>query len=138
MIVVALAALALVVAGASYFTYRHFVQTKPAHFERVKLTRITTEGNLQSVVVSPDGKYIAYTLLEAGRRSLWTKHLATDSRVQIVPSTEANVLDPYFFSHDGGYVFFEHCDLKKRARQVLLVPLLEKHVSAVVREKVRV
>jgi len=105
--VVVAALLALViVAGASYFTYRHFVQTKPAHFERVKLTRITTEGNLQNVAVSPDGKYIAYTLLEAGKRSLWTKHLATDSRVQIVVPTDANILTPYFFSHDGGYVFY--------------------------------
>ncbi|MEJ7847838.1 MAG: hypothetical protein WKF92_07120 [Pyrinomonadaceae bacterium] len=105
MLVAALLAL-VVVAGASYFTYRHFGQTKPAHFERVKLTRITTEGNLQNVAVSPDGKYIAYTLLEAGKRSLWTKHLATDSRVQIVAPTDANIMTPYFFSHDGGYVFY--------------------------------
>jgi Tol biopolymer transport system component len=72
----------------------------------VKLTRITTEGNLQSVAASPDGKYIAYTLLEAGKRSLWTKHLATDSRVQIVAPTEATIMTPHFFSHDGGYVFY--------------------------------
>ncbi|MEJ7625209.1 MAG: hypothetical protein WKF34_14555, partial [Pyrinomonadaceae bacterium] len=105
--VVVAALLALViVAGSSYFTYRHFVQTKPAHFERVKLTRITTEGNLQNVAVSPDGKYIAYTLLDAGKRSLWTKHLATGSRVPIVAPTDANIMTPYFFSHDGGYVFY--------------------------------
>ena len=107
------AALALVVAaGAAYVIYRYAFQAKPAsaHFERVKLTRITTEGNLQSVAVSPDGKYIAYTLLEAGKRSLWTKHLATDSRVQIVAPAQATIMTPYFFSHDGGYVFYGQHD----------------------------
>ncbi len=109
---VVLAALALVVAaGAAYAVYRYSFRAAPAaRFERVKFSRVTTEGNLQSVAVSPDGKYIAYELLEAGKRSLWTKHLATDSRVQIVGPLNANTLSPHFFSHDGGYVFFNQRD----------------------------
>ncbi|HXG56161.1 MAG TPA: protein kinase [Vicinamibacterales bacterium] len=121
----ALAALALVLlAGTAYVVYRYAFRAAPARFEQVKLTRITTEGNLQSVVVSPDGKYIAYALLEAGKRSLWTKHLATDSRVQIVASTEANELDPHFFSHDGGYVFFEQRDEQNRLGALFQVAVL--------------
>ena len=98
----------LVFAGAALAIYHYRFRPQPAtaRFERVKLTRITTDGNLQSVAVSPDGKYISYTLVEAGKRSLWTKHLATDSRVQIVPPGVATLLTPYFFSSDGGYVFF--------------------------------
>lgn len=106
---IVLAVLGLVVfAGAAFAVYQYRFKSEPvtARFERVKLTRITTEGNLQSVAVSPDGKYISYTLLEAGKRSLWTKHLATDSRVQIVAPSGATILTPYFFSADGGYVFY--------------------------------
>lgn len=114
----------LVLAGMAYGVYRYAFRAAPAHFERVKLTRITTEGNLQSVAVSPDGKYVAYTLLEAGNRSLWTKHLATDSRVQIVPPTEANVLTPQFFSHDGGYVFFQQHDEQNRPGALFQVAVL--------------
>ena len=96
----------------------------PARFERVRLARITTEGNLQSVAVSPDGKYIAYTLLEAGKRSLWTKHLATDSRVQIVTPTDATVMTPFFFSHDGGYVFYGQQDERNPAGALFQVAVL--------------
>ncbi len=107
---IVLAALALIVlAGAAFAIYRYVVKPKPSHFERVKMTRITTEGNLQNVVVAPDGKYIAYTLLTEGKYSLWTKHLATGSRVQIVPpSTSSTTVQ--FFSHDGGYVYYSQRD----------------------------
>jgi len=37
-----------------------------AHFQNPKFTRLTTEGNVNSVIVSPDGKYLAYALLENG------------------------------------------------------------------------
>ncbi|HKP37546.1 MAG TPA: protein kinase [Pyrinomonadaceae bacterium] len=105
------AALALILLSAGAFAiYRYVMKPKASHFERVKMTRITTEGNLQNVTVAPDGKYIAYTLLADGKFSLWTKHLATGSRVQIVPPSAAGAMSPHFFSHDGGYVFYYQRD----------------------------
>jgi len=103
---------AIVLAASGFALYRYAFQPEPtvSHFEHVKLTRITTEGNLQSVAVSKDGKYIAYALLEGGKLSLWTKHLPTQSRVQIVPPTTANSLSPHFFSNDGSYVFYYQRD----------------------------
>jgi len=104
-LVAGLGLLAIALAGVAFGIY-YFVSKPKPRFERVKLARITTEGNLKSVGVSPDGKYIAYSLLEDGKYSLWTKHLATGSRVQIVPPVEANGMAPHFFSHDGSYVYY--------------------------------
>jgi serine/threonine protein kinase/Tol biopolymer transport system component len=122
-----LVALSLIVfAGVAFAVYRFALQAKPApsHFQNIKLTRITTEGNLISVAVSPDGKYIAYSLLENGKFSLWTKHLATDSRIQIVQPLEASGIVPTFFSHDGGYVFYTERDEQNSQGALFQVPVL--------------
>jgi Tol biopolymer transport system component len=110
--------------ATAFAVYRYVFSPKPVHFEHVKLTRITTEGNLQSVVVSPDGKYISYTLLADGKNSLWTKHLATDSRVQIVAPAKATEMSPHFFSHDGGYVFYYQQDEQNPQGVVFQVAVL--------------
>jgi len=113
----ALGLAALAIMGVAFLIY-HFVLKPKPRFERVKLARITTEGNLKSVGVSPDGKYIAYSMLADGKYSLWTKHLATGSRVQIVAPVEANGMAPHFFSHDGSYVFY-HLHNEQNAKGAL-------------------
>jgi len=119
------AALALILLAAGAFAiYRYLFKPKPAHFERIKLSRITTEGNLKSVGVSPDGKYIAYSLLGDGKYSLWTKHLATGSRVQIVAPAAATGIGPHFFSHDGSYVYYYQLDEENPQGAVFQVAVL--------------
>jgi len=102
----------LAVAGAvlAYVVYTGQRPPAPARFQTMKIARVTTEGNVESAAVSPDGKYIAYSLEESGRRSLWTKHLGSGSRVQIVPTSEAVGLNASSFSADGGYVYYTKVD----------------------------
>ena len=46
-----------------------------------------------------------YATSLAGEESLWVRHVATSSNVQIVPAAEANFTGPTF-SRDGGYVYY--------------------------------
>ncbi len=66
----ALFALIIACGGLAYAVYHFTRASKSAavHFQSVKLTRLTAEGNVESATVSPDGKYIAYSLEESGRR----------------------------------------------------------------------
>jgi serine/threonine protein kinase len=123
----ALIALSLfVVFGLGYAIYHLTSTTTPAvaHFLNMKITRVTSEGNVESAAVSPDGKYIAYSLEESGKRSLWTKHLGTGSRVQIVPTIEAFGMNASTFSNDGGYVYYTRVDEQNPQGALYQVPVL--------------
>jgi Tol biopolymer transport system component len=126
---VALTALVLVlVAGAALaYAIRPFLfPSKPtvAHFQNTTITRVTSEGNVESVTVSPDGKYIAYSLEESGKRSLWTKHLGTGSRVQIAAPVESSAMNASTFSPDGGYVYYTRVDEQNPKGALYQVPVL--------------
>jgi eukaryotic-like serine/threonine-protein kinase len=112
--------------GLAYAIYHFAVRAKPAvvHFQNIKITRPTNEGNVGNAAISPDGKYLAYSVLEHGKRSLWTKHLATDSRTQIVPPIEAEGLNPNTFTHDGSYVYYTRYDQQNPQGTLYQVPVL--------------
>src|SRR5678809_160824 len=60
--IVAIPVASIVIALAGFGIYRYALYRKPAteHFKNVKLDRVTAEGAVESVTISPDGKYIAY------------------------------------------------------------------------------
>jgi serine/threonine protein kinase len=123
---IALSLLILGGLGVAYAIYRAPWRAAPhsVPFQNVTLTRLTTEGDVEGVTVSPDGKYIAYSLEESGRRSLWTKHPTTASRVQIVPPAEALALNVSTFSPDGGYVYYTKVDEQNPQGALYRVPVL--------------
>ncbi len=113
-------------AVTAFVAYRFTRAMTPAalHFQSIKLARLTAEGSVESVTVSSDGKYIAYSLEEGGKRSLWTKHLATSSRVQIVPPAEALSLNASTFSPDGSFVYYTKVDEQNPQGALYQVPVL--------------
>ncbi|MEP6920545.1 MAG: hypothetical protein ABI967_05415 [bacterium] len=122
----ALFALIIACAVLAYAVYHFVWPTKSAaqHFQNVKLTRLTAEGNIESVAISPDGKYIAYSLEESGKRSLWTKHLGTGSRVQIVTPVESWAMNASTFSPNGSYVYYTKVDEQNPQGALYQVPVL--------------
>ena len=78
----------------------------------------------RAAAISADGKYIAYTLEESGKRSLWTKNLASDSRVQIVPPVESASMYAGTLSPDGSYVYYTRIDDQNPKGALYIVPVL--------------
>ena len=125
-LVAIIAAFSIAVLALGYGIYRYGLQSKPSAepFKKVKLERITAEGGVESATISPDGKYIAYSLEESGKRSLWTKHLGSDSRVQIVPPVESLSMFASAFSPDGGFVYYTRQDDQNPKGALYTVPVL--------------
>ena len=53
-------------------------------FQMVSITRLTNSGKAIDATISPDGKYIVYTLSDAGKQSLWIRQVSTANDTQIL------------------------------------------------------
>jgi serine/threonine protein kinase/Tol biopolymer transport system component len=114
-----LGAIALAVVAIGVGLYK-FVAHKesPAPFQAMKVTMLTTTGNVRQGIISPDGKYLAYVAEEAGGQSLRVRQIATASTVQIVPPAAGMWYTGLTFSPDGNYVCYV------RFRMLYQVPVL--------------
>ena len=78
----------------------------PASFSSMRLTRLTSEGNVARAAISPDGKYVAQAKLdESSRWSLTVRQVVTGSDVQVIPPAAGGIAYPTF-SPDGNYVLY--------------------------------
>src|SRR5436190_870803 len=74
-------------------------------FDAAKLTRLTSNGKAAYAAISPDGKYVVHVTEDAGKQSLWLRHVATSSDQEIVTATEDG-LSQLTFSPDGNYIYY--------------------------------
>lgn len=111
------------VAGISLYSFLRSPQSSDA-FQTMRLTKLTDAGNVGDgqIAVSPDGKYIAYTVQEAKQQSLWIKHIATSGNVQIIPPSEVEYGDLHF-SNDSNYVYYSVA-LKTGLTTLYQIPVL--------------
>ena len=66
---------------------------------------LPTSGYSRHAVISPDGKYAAYTDETGGKQNIWLRQLEQSENIQIVPPSD----DYYFglaFSNSGDSLFF--------------------------------
>ena len=120
-----LGAIALAVVAIAVGLYK-FVAHKesPAPFQAMKVTMLTTTGNVRQGIISPDGKYLAYVVEEAGGQSLRVRQIAIASTVQIVPPADTSYKG-LTFSSDGNYVYYVRGDSQDPEFGVLYqVPVL--------------
>jgi serine/threonine protein kinase/Tol biopolymer transport system component len=102
-----LATALLLVAAAGFGIYSMFFAGQRMPFQRLKVTKISGTHNARIAAMSPDGKYMAYVLNEEGFESLWLRHLASDSNVQIVPPAHVQY-NALRFAPDGSSIYYSH------------------------------
>ena len=74
----------------------------PAH---TSLQRITTNGHVKNLAVSPDGRFVAYALDdETAGPTVWLQQIATGSRVAILPPSPKLDYTGLAFSADGNHL----------------------------------
>jgi serine/threonine protein kinase len=96
----------LVLTGLSAVLYRQFRTGHRSHLDlqNMKMNRLTDIGRVGVLAISPDGRYIAYSVRDP-QQSLWVQQVAPESKVQVVPPSP-NVIMGVSFSPDGNYLYF--------------------------------
>ena len=100
----------LLFAAAGFGVYSLFFATRRQPFQTIKITKVSSTHNAEQASMSPDGNYVAYVLNNEGDESLWLRHLASDSNVQIVQPARV-LYNALRFSPDGGYIYYSHTEL---------------------------
>jgi eukaryotic-like serine/threonine-protein kinase len=124
-VAIVLAVLLISAIGLTFGLYNLGAHKPQFNLQARKMTRLTNNGRVGSASISPDGKYVAYSARdEAGLSSLWVRHVATTSNVQVVPPDGPDVtFVQSTFSPDGNYLYYFRVE---RGRPAVLyqVPVL--------------
>jgi eukaryotic-like serine/threonine-protein kinase len=101
----------LVVVGVvGYGARRSLSRSRDFDLRDMQITRLTDNGRVQSVAISPDGRYVVYARREGDEESLWLRQVATRSNVQLLPTGTG--FHGLTFSPDGNYIYFVRSDEK--------------------------
>ncbi len=103
---------AIVLIAAIGWGVNSYLIPKPAPFQQIEITQLTTIGKVKTAAISPDGKYVAYAVDEggstsppvhSGKESLWVRQVAGGD-VQVIGSAKVNYRG-LSFSNDGDYLY---------------------------------
>ncbi len=73
--------------------------------ENMQITKLTDSGMAGLVAISPDGRYIVYSLVDGEQQSLRMRNVSTKSDVQVLPPESLHLIG-VTFSNDGDFIYF--------------------------------
>jgi serine/threonine protein kinase/sugar lactone lactonase YvrE len=111
---------AMVALFLHYRTPRH---ENPSSFSQMTITPVTSTGNIHSVAISSDGKWLCYVADEKGTHAIWIRQLATGSTVQVEIGSPGEI-EGLTFSLDGNYLYFVKHDESAGIGTLFQVPSL--------------
>jgi serine/threonine protein kinase len=123
---IALSVIIISAIGAAFGLYKLRTRRPGLNLQSGKITRLTNNGKVGVATISPDGKYVVYSALDdSGNSSLWVRHVATTSNVQIVPPAGPDVIfGQPTFSPDGNYIYYLRNERGRVSGVLYQVPVL--------------
>lgn len=101
-----IAPLVLLVAAASYYIVNTgFSTTLLDRDLNLRFERLHLSGDIAEIVISPDGKYVAYSVVEAGKHSVRIRELATAGDLRVTSESDSKY-SGLSFSPDGAFVYY--------------------------------
>ncbi|MFL6332455.1 MAG: winged helix-turn-helix domain-containing protein [Pyrinomonadaceae bacterium] len=117
----------LLVASTAYAFWAYMNSSKPPPAEtaadEIEVSALTHTGTTGRAAISPDGRYIIYSVVEAGRESLWLRQASASSAQQIVPPAKVEYLG-LTFSRDGNHLYFVRAETNGSVRALYRLPAL--------------
>ena len=106
---IAIAAAALIVLAAAFVGYRLLNRAHGLNLQNMQIAKLTESGKATLVAIAPDGRYVVYVLRDGEQQSLWMRHVATKSDVQVLAP---DVVDfkGVTFSPDGNFIYYVRSD----------------------------
>ena len=95
----------LLVLGVTAILSYKWLTSRPASFSTMRITRLTNSGKAIDAALSPDGKYLVYTLSDAGKQSLWIRQVSSANDKEIVPAAPVGFFGATF-SPDGNDLYY--------------------------------
>ncbi len=101
-----IAPLLLLVAAASYYFVKPRLSTALLNRDlNLRFERLHLSGDITEIVMSPDGKYVAYSVAEAGKHSVRVRELATAGDLRVTSESDSRY-SGLSFSPDGAFVYY--------------------------------
>ena len=105
--------------AAGYVFFRRASHPRDLDLRRVQMTKLTDNGQIQAIAISPDGRYVAYARGDEIRQSLWLREIAARTDQQIL--TEGPGFHGLTFSPDGNSVYVVRSDANDPSFKYLYV-----------------
>ncbi len=105
--IAATGAAVLILAGGLAMRAR-ILRGKSLDLQDLRIKKLTNNGRVTDVAISPDGRYAAYSKLEGDKQGLWLRQIAAQNDVQILAAGTG--FHGLTFSPDGDYIYFVRSD----------------------------
>lgn len=117
--IVAIAIGLLLIAGLIGFTIWYRTASAPLNSapllsENFSSEKLSTNGLVHAVAISPDGQQVIYSNKLNSKNSVWLRDLSSASSIEIIPASEGTYFD-FAFSPDGATVYFSRGLEEQRA-----------------------